>query len=417
MPLVPFGTLERMEPPLSVLAGMAAGVLLGLAARSMPWMAPIIDAAGVVGALFVNAIRMTVIPLVVGMLISGLASASGSSVFARLRSRAVLLIALPVSAAIFAMLAGLPLFGWIAIDPSAIEQLRQTASFGAGATSPPTVSSWLFDLVPPNVFKAAADGALLPLIIFTIAFGLALSRIADERRRAVTLFFGGIADAMLVVVRWIVAFAPIGVLALTAPIVARLGIGVAGLLATYVLVSVLLTLIALAVIVYPMASIAGGVAVGRFARACIPAQSLAISSRSTMATLPAMMDAARSLGVSEAVVALVIPLAATTLRVGAAVGQMVAVLFAARLFDVTLSLPQLVAVLVTTIFTTVASPGVPGGSIIVMTPVLVAAGIPPGAIGILLGADAIPDMIRTMANVTGGIAAATIVRDQNVTSE
>jgi Na+/H+-dicarboxylate symporter len=155
----------------------------------------------------------------------------------------------------------------------------------------------------------------------------------------------------------------------------------------------------------------GGIPVARFARACIPAQSLAISSRSTMATLPAMMDAARSLGVSDAVTAVVIPLAATMLRVGAAVGQMVAVLFAARLFDVTLSPAQLAAVLITTIFTTVASPGVPGGSIIVMTPVLAAAGIPPGAIGILLGADAIPDMIRTMANVTGGIAAATIVGD------
>ena len=127
-----------------------------------------------------------------------------------------------------------------------------------------------------------------------------------------------------------------------------------------------------------------------------------------MATLPAMMDAARSLGVSEAIVAVVIPLAATMLRVGAAVGQMVAVLFAARLFDITLSPAQLLAVLMTTIFTSIASPGVPGGSIIVMTPVLVAAGIPPGAIGILLGADAIPDMVRTMANVTGGIAAALV---------
>jgi len=401
----------RLSSPGWVLAGFLSGILIGLAARVGPaWLTPLINVFDVLGTLFVNAIRMTVIPLVVGMLIAGLGSAQGSKVLSGLGSRAFLLIMLPVSAAIFAMLAAWPMLGWITIDPAAVTELRSTASLGAaGAAATPTVSSWLIDLVPVNAIKAAADGALLPLIVFTIVFALAVSRIAEDRRIAVTAFFGGVADAMLIVVRWIITFAPIGVMALTAPIVARLGLAVAGALANYVLVSVSLTLIALAIIVYPMASIFGGLSIARFARACIPAQSLAISSRSTMATLPAMMDAARSLGVSEAIVAVVIPMAATMLRVGAAVGQMVAVLFAARLFDVPLSASQMLSVLVTTIFTTVASPGVPGGSIIVMTPVLVAAGIPPGAIGILLGADAIPDMVRTMANVTGGIAAATIV--------
>jgi Na+/H+-dicarboxylate symporter len=393
-----------------VLAGLAAGILLGLAARVGPaWLTPMINALDVVGTLFVNAIRMTVIPLVVGMLVAGLGSAQGSKILFGLGSRALFLILLPVSAAIFAMIAGRPMLGWITIDPAAVAELRSTASLGvAGTAATPTLSSWLIDLVPANPIKAAADGALLPLLIFTMAFALAVSRIADDRRIAVTTFFGGLADAMLAIVRWIIELAPIGVMALTAPIVARLGFAIAGALANYVVVSVLLTLIALAIIVYPLASMAGGVSIGRFARACIPAQSLAMSSRSTMATLPAMMDAARNLGVSEPVVAVAVPLAATMLRVGSAVGQMVAVLFAARLFDVTLSPPQLFSVLIATIFTTVASPGVPGGSIIVMTPVLVTAGIPPGAIGILLGADAIPDMTRTMANVTGGIAAATI---------
>jgi Na+/H+-dicarboxylate symporter len=295
------------------------------------------------------------------------------------------------------------------IDPAAVAELRASASLGAAAaTAPPALRSWLIDLVPANVMKAAADGALLPLIVFTIPFALAVSRLADARRLAVTTFFGAVADAMLLVVRWIVACAPIGVLALTAPIAARLGLSVAGLLANYIGVSVVLTLVALGLIVYPLASIFGRVSMQSFARACVPAQSLAISSRSSMATLPAMMDAARSLGVAETIVAVVTPLAATMLRVGAAVGQTVGVLFAARLFDISLSAAQMLSVLVTTIVTTVASPGVPGGSIIVMTPVLVAAGIPAGAIGILLGADAIPDMIRTMANVTGGIAATVI---------
>lgn len=397
-----------------MLLGFAGGILLGLAARAIPALAPVIDGADVAGAVFINAIRMIVIPLVVGMLIAGLGSTAGAGLLSALRSRVVILLALPVLAALLALFAGQALFALMAIDPAMATGLRASASEGAAAaTVMPTLKSWLIDLVPTNVIKAAADGSLLPLIVFTIPFALALSRLADQRRLAVTAFFGGVADAMLVVVGWIVAFAPIGVLALTAPIAARLGVSVAGLLLNYVAVSVALTLIALLIIVYPSTAMFGRVSVMSFARACVPAQSLAISSRSTMATLPAMMDAARGLGVSETVVAVVTPLAATLLRVGSAVGQTVAVLFAARLFDVSLSPAQMASVLITTIVTTVASPGVPGGSIIVMTPVLVAAGIPAGAIGILLGADAIPDMIRTMANVTGGIAA-TVIAGQGV---
>ncbi|MEO8677884.1 MAG: cation:dicarboxylase symporter family transporter [Vicinamibacterales bacterium] len=393
-----------------VLAGFAAGIVLGLAARVGPsWLATVIDGAEVAGAIFVNAIRMTVVPLVVGMLVAGLGSAQGSKVLSGLGARSIALIMLPVSAAMIAMLVGAPLLAWIPIDATAATELRQGAMAGAPVTAPAVgLGTWLIDLVPANAIKAAADGSVLPLIVFTILFGLAVGRLDDERRRALTTFFGALADAMLVVVRWVVSLAPIGVMALSAPLAARMGVSVAGLLANYVAVAVILTLVVLAVIVYPATAIVGRVSMARFARACLPAQALALSSRSTMATLPAMIDAAKSLDVPAASVALVIPLAATTLRVGAAVGQMVAVLFAARLFDVSLSTAQLGSVLITTILMSVASPGVPGGSIIVMTPVLAAAGIPPGAIGILLGADAIPDMVRTLANVTGGIAAAVI---------
>ena len=128
-----------------------------------------------------------------------------------------------------------------------------------------------------------------------------------------------------------------------------------------------------------------------------------------MATLPAMIDAARMLGVAERVTAFVVPLAASMLRVGTAVGQTVAVLFAARLFNVSISPLHLVPILIVTILTTFTVPGIPGASIVVMVPILLAADVPADAVGVLLGADVIPDMFRTMANVTGGISAAAIV--------
>ena len=122
-----------------------------------------------------------------------------------------------------------------------------------------------------------------------------------------------------------------------------------------------------------------------------------------------MIDAARSLGVEERVTAFVVPLAASMLRVGSAVGQTVAVLFAARLYGVDIPPLHLPAILVVTVLTTFTVPGIPGGSILVLAPILLAAGVPPAAVGVLLGADVIPDTFRTMANVTGSIAAAAIV--------
>ncbi|HEU5218851.1 MAG TPA: cation:dicarboxylase symporter family transporter, partial [Gemmatimonadales bacterium] len=178
---------------------------------------------------------------------------------------------------------------------------------------------------------------------------------------------------------------------------------------TYVLVSASLTLAALALIVYPVTVVLGRVHPRELARALAPAQALAFSSRSTMATLPAMIESARRLGVPGSVAGFVVPLAASLLRVGSGVGQTVAVLFAARLYEVTLAPPQLLAILLTTVVTSFAVPGIPGGSIVVMVPILASAGVPASAVAVLLGADAIPDMFRTMANVTGGISAAVMV--------
>ncbi len=405
------GTTVR--PALWTLAGLAAGLLLGILASrtASASLLAIVRGLEPVGTLFVNAIRMTVVPLVVALLISGLVSVPDTGLLGRLGLRALLLgLSLALVVALFTMVIAVPVLARVQIDAAAAASLRQGITADAPAPlGSPDFAQWLTDLVPANVFKAAADGAMLPLIIFTLAFGFALTRVPAERRAAVAGFFSGLADAMLVLVGWIIRLAPIGVFALSAPLAARMGAGVAGALLSYVLLAVVLTIAALALIVYPVTVVAGGVPLRQLARACAPAQALALSSRSTMASLPAMIDAARALGVPEHVVAFVVPLAASMLRVGSAVGQTVAVLFAARLFNVTLSPVQLLAILITTVVTTFTVPGVPGGSIVVMVPILAAAGVPAGAVGILLGADVIPDMFRTMANVTGGIAAGVVV--------
>jgi proton glutamate symport protein len=395
-----------------VIAGLILGVGLGIlasvtASSSLLALVRFIEPVGVI---FVNAIRMAVVPLVVASLIVGIVSITDEGSLTRLGIRSLIVfVALAISAAVLATIIAAPILARLDVDASVAEGLRQSATAGSTVQTPPGLAQWFTDLVPANPVRAAADGAMLPLIIFTLAFGVALTKVAPEHRTAVAGFFGGLADAMMVVVRWVITLAPIGVFALSAPLAARMGFRAAGALLFYILLAPLLTLFVLGVLVYPATVLAGGISLRRLIRACAPAQAVALSSRSTMASLPAMIDAARRLGVSERVTAFVVPLAASMLRVGSAVGQTVAVLFAARLFDVSIAPLHLVAILIVTVLTTFTVPGIPGGSIVVMVPILLAANVPADAVGILLGADVIPDMFRTMANVTGGIAAAAIV--------
>jgi len=396
-----------------VIAGLVAGVFLGILASvsASPVLLALVRFIEPVGVMFVNAIRMAVVPLVVASLIGAILSISDQRSLTRLGVRSLMVFAaLAISAAVVATVIAAPVLARLDVDPSVAEGLRQSATAGTAVqATPPGLAQWFTDLVPANPVRAAADGAMLPLIVFTLAFGVALTKVPGERRTAVAGFFAGLADAMMVVVRWVITLAPIGVFALAVPLASRMGFSAAGALLFYILLAPLLTIGVLLMLVYPATVLFGGVSVGRLVRACAPAQALALSSRSTMATLPAMIDAARKLGVAERATAFVVPLAASMLRVGSAVGQTVAVLFAARLFNVSIAPLHLVAILIVTVLTTFTVPGIPGGSIIVMVPILLAASVPIEAVGILLGADVIPDMFRTMANVTGGIAAAAIV--------
>ena len=162
--------------------------------------------------------------------------------------------------------------------------------------------------------------------------------------------------------------------------------------------------------VYPAAVVFGGVSLETFARAALPAQAVAFSSRSSLAALPAMLEPVRErLGIPVALSAFLFPLSVTLFRCGAAIAQVIGALFVAKLYGIALGPPQFAAIAMTTIVTTFSVPGIPGGSIIMMVPVLLAAGLPAEGVGLLLGVDTIPDMFRTTTNVTGDVAAAVIL--------
>ncbi len=401
-----------------VLIALAAGLALGIAisASDAPALKALVPIIEPVGTLWINAIRMTVIPLVVGSIIVGVTSAPDPKTIGRIGGRALLLfVVLLVAAATFAAVVTPPLFARLPLDPAAMATLQETARAASAAAGEsvgkiPTFSQWLVDLVPTNPVKAAADGAMLPLIIFSMMLGLGITQLSASSREVLQRFFRALADTALTLVRWVLVAAPLGVFALAVPLAAKLGVSAAGALLGYIVVTSVLCVVFALLVLYPLAAVAGKRSLLEFARGVFPAQAVAFSARSSLASLPAMMEAARTkLALPEQVASFFLPLAASTFRVGGALGITSGVLFIARLYGVELSLAQLASVVLTVVLTTFSVPGIPAGSIIVMVPVLMAAGVPVEGMGVLLGVDTIPDMFRTTTNVTGDMAAAAVV--------
>ncbi len=399
---------------LGLVLGLAIGI--GVSLSSSPWLLRLPGNVEPVGILFINAIRMTVIPLVVASLVVGVASTGDARTVGRLGVRSIALFVTAVSAAaVFAALCSFPLLARLHIDPGVAASLRDAAARSSQQGAPglgqaPSFARWVVELLPTNVFKAAADGAMLPLILFALLLGLALTRVGHESRQAVLRVFQGIADAMLVLVGWVLRFAPLGVFALAIPLAARMGLAAAGALVYYIALLSVVSAAFIVIVLYPATVLIGRVPLGGFARAAAPAQAVAFSSRSSLAALPATIEGARvGMGLPEEIVSFFLPLAASMFRVGAAMAQVVGVLFLARLYGVSLETPQLATVVLTVVLTTFSVPGVPAGAIIVMAPVLFAAGVPVEGLGVLLGVDTIPDMFRTTANVTGWLGGGSIL--------
>jgi proton glutamate symport protein len=401
-----------------VLIGLVAGLVLGMfiAGTALPWLQRLPGIVEPVSVIFINAIRMTVIPLIVSGLIVGIASARDARAIGRLSARALLWFFIGLLAAVaFSATLAFPLLAKLHIDPAVAAALRADAASTAktaaeAARQLPSASQWIVDLVPINIFKAFVDGSILPLIFFSLAFGLALTKVEAGRQLIIERFLRGVSDAMLILVQWVLRLAPFGVFALAVPLGARMGLQAAGALIYYI---VLLSLIAGAfdlVVLYPSAVLIGRVPLRKFLQASAPAFAVAFSSRSSLAALPAAIEGAKSeLCLPNEIHGFVLSLAASMFRVGGAMAEVVAAAFIARLYGVELLFPQILTIAITVIFTSLTIPGIPAGAIIVMAPVLAAAGVPVEGIGVLMAVDTIPDMFRTSANVVGWLTVATIL--------
>lgn len=390
------------------LVGLVAGLAVGgaIAAAGSPALLAAGSAIEVAGKLWINAVLMTIIPLVTAKLVVSIAGRSDTGAIGRAGWRAVsIFLVLLIATAALAAAVMPVVFAWLPIDPAATVSLRS----GAGASpAAPGVAQTILELVPVNVVRAASEGAIVPLLVFTIAFGIAATRIPRPLRETLVTFFRAFDSTISVLLHWIVSLAPYGVFALGLGLTLRAGSGIVTALAYYIVVSSGTMLVLIAAL-YLVVFVAAGMSPLRFARGAAPAQVVAFGTHSSMASLPVMIEGAETrLGLSPTATGFVLPLALAVFKYSGPAWFVVVAHFVARLYGVQLDAVRSVAIVFASVVASLAIGGVPSGAAVVAAPVLAAAGLPVDALGVLLAVDPIPNAFRTVANVTGMMAAAVL---------
>ena len=400
---------------LITLLALAAGVVVGavVAGTGDQSLIGVTTEVEYIGALWLNLLRMTVIPLVFSLLVTGVASVADTASSGRTAARSIFVFGvLLVAATTFACVAFPLVLSLWPIDHDA------AANFIAGAggqpvqpASPPTIGQWLAALAPGNAVSAAAEGAILPLVVFALFFGFAATQLPAEQRQPMVGFFRAVADTMIVIVRWVLYAAPVGVFALALGVGLTAGVGIAGLIAQYILIVSAVTA-AIVPMAFLFAFLWGRANPGRFTNAIAPVLAVAISSRSSLASLPLMVERSKdAMGVPDRVVNLVLPMAVAVFRMTSPVANLGVVFFCAAVYGHDLSIGAIVIGGLVAIAISIGSVGLPGeiSYVASVAPISMAMGVPIELLGILVAVEAVPDIFRTVGNVSGDMAATVIV--------
>lgn len=397
-----------------ILSALVAGLALGVGWTRLG-LAGLDDAVAIsdsIGGVWLDGLRMTIIPLVVSLLITGIAktvdSARGDRV--ALRSVVTFVALLWISTAMAAVLVP-ALLGIFPMPTEAARSLAASLSTGADVGAPTVgIGAFLRSIVPTNPIAAAANDALLPLILFTAVFAVALARLPAAQREPVTAFFDTIASAVLLIVGWVLALAPIGVLALAFGVGARAGTSAIGALAHYVVIVSSAGLAAWA-LAYPVAVFGGRVRLLAFAKAVAPAQAVALSTQSSLASLPPMLKASADLGVERSVSRVSLPVAVAIFRVTSPAMNLAVAIYVAHWLGLSLAPSAIAAGAAVAAITTIGSVSLPGqvSFLTSVAPICVAMGIPIEPLALLIAVEMIPDLVRTVGNVTMDVAATTAI--------
>jgi proton glutamate symport protein len=403
---------ELMSASTRILIGLGMGLiggvsfsLLDISADSL--LPSIIEP---IGTLWVNGIRMTVVPLLMALMITAIAGQETTGTIAQLGGKAIaLFVTMIVVSSLFTFFVAPPLIAMLNIDPDASRSLlERTTTATVGSSELPPFRDWLVALIPINPIRAAVNNAILPLMIFTGLFSMALLKIETKERAAIVSFFTAIKDTMFVLIGWIMLLAPVGIFALVFPLAATLGVSAISVLGSFiVIVSSLIVVFTLAL--YPLAVYIGRIPLRDFTRALAPAQIVGFSTRSSLAALPASFTATEALGISSRVSGMVLPIAVTLFHFASPMGRTAGTYFVASLYGIDLSIYELFIIAAAIGLLSFYSPAIPSGGLLIMAPVYISLGLPVEGIGILIAIDLIVDMFITAANVSANVTVAAML--------
>lgn len=389
-----------------VLGALLGGLLLGaLSNQAGTIREPLITVASTVGGLWLDALKMTVIPLIISLLVTGVVSGADQARAGRIAGRSVLFFVIVLtSSAAFGTIVMPLLLEAFPLPAAAAEALRAglaSVDSAATAASVPTVQDWLRSLIPTNPIAAAAEDKVLALVVFTAIFAFAVTRIGPDERQSVGRFFKGIQDAMLVVVHWVLWLAPLGVLGLAFAVGAGAGGSAFGAVLHYVIL-VSLVGIAVTLAAYVVAIAFARWKLGDFMRAMIPPQAVAISTQSSLGSLPAMLEAARTLRVPQRNADVTLPLAVALFRATGPAMNISVAIYVAYWMGIDLNAGNLIAGFAVASIASYWAVSLPGALSFVtsIAPIALAMGVPIEPLALLIAVEVVPDIFRTLGNVT-----------------
>lgn len=398
----------RMKLHWQVLIALAMAVLAGSATRPDSLLAGISPLAiyDFLGSLFLNALKMLIVPLIVASIIAGLANNRTTAGLGRLGGKTLAWYLTTTALAVLVGLLAVNLVQPGLVDGQpAKDLLGLAAETGAvmekvaGRDSGDLVEI-LLRMVPPNIVSAAAEGQMLGLITFSLLFGYFITRLPEELGRSQRSFWEGFAQVMLKITELVMKFAPMGVFGLVAKVVATSGLEAFRPLAGFFFTVLAALAIHMFVVLPLLLKFVGGVSPLRHFQAMSPALLTAFSTASSSATLPLTMDCVeKRAGVSERTSSFILPLGATVNMDGTALYECAAVLFIAQAYGVDLSFMQQLTVVILSLVTSIGVAGIPAASLVAITLILTHFGLPAEAIGLILATDRLLDMCRTSVNV------------------
>lgn len=406
---------EVRVPAAWTLGGLAAGLALGVALTGTIAAETVLDIAAPLGRLWLRALQMTILPLIAGLLVTGIGEAVAAARAGSMAGRTLGLFAAVLVGGTLASALLMPLL----LDAFPLPEAAAAALRGAVAGRVPTVpgaGAFIESLIPANVFAAAASDAILPVIVFVSLLGAAIAGLPEAPRAQLSGLFAALAGAMLIAIGWVLRIAPLGVFCLALGVGAQSGTSAIGALAHYiVLVATMGALVFFAA--YALAKFGARRPLGTFAREMLPVQAVAFSTQSSLASLPAMLAACNRLGVARSSAEFVLPLAVALFRATGPGMNLAVCIYVAKLSGVALTPEVIAAGVATTLLTTVGTVSLPGTISFVgaIGPIALAMGLPLEPLALLVAVEMLPDIMRTVGNVTMDVAvAATIDRRKDV---